>query len=926
MQVLSAMDLKSGKKADYNKMGTLTQPVQFLPRTEKDEEWAAWNLDWLEWQGLKQIRKNARRLMKNYKLAKGIIDKSDYIVEEDNELGDLIDSLITEDSSALELKFYPIIPNVINVLTAEFAKRNTRVSFQSTDEFSYNEMMEQKMDAIRNVLFQNAERKIAEQMIEMGADLNDPEIQAQLQEQTSPDNLKTLPEIQEFFSKSYRSLGEQWAMHQMKVDTERFRMDELEERAFRDSLITDREFWHFRMGEDDFDIELWNPVTTFYHKSPECRYISQGNWVGKTEMMTVADVIDKYGYLMTQKQLESLEAIYPVRSAGYPIQGYQNDGTYYDATKSQAWNTNMPSLAMRQYMSMYNNSLNDGADIMSWILGETEDLKDVGAAFMLRTTTVYWKSQRKVGHLTKIDENGETTTDIVDETYKVTNKPLYNTTLIRNKDKRTLIFGEHIDWIWINQTWGGVKIGPNQPSFWGMNNPGGVNPMYLGIDKNKIGPLRFQFKGDNTIYGCKLPVEGSVFSDRNSRSTALVDLMKPFQIGYNMVNNQIADILVDELGTVILLDQNALPRHSLGEDWGKNNLAKAYVAMKNFQMLPLDTSITNTENPLTFGHFQTLNLEQTQRMMSRVQLANHFKQQAFETIGITPQRLGQQIGQTQTATGIEQAVTGSYAQTEMYFIQHSDYLMPRVHQMRTDLAQYYCSRKPSLRLQYMTSSDEMVNFQINGTKLLLADINVYATTKANYREMIEKMKNLAVQNNTAGASIYDLGNIMQAESMAEVNHVLKATEAKANAQRQEQMQHEEKMKQMELEQRANEEKMKLDHAAMEAEKNRRKDILVAEIKAAGYGSMQDINQNLQSDFADAMKEIKSTQEFNDIMNLDREKETSKQIQHQDKMTLEREKLATAKAMKDQDLQIARENQTKAELMAKKKIADQNKKK
>lgn len=37
MQVLSAMDLKSGKKADYNKMGTLTQPVQFLPRSEKDE-------------------------------------------------------------------------------------------------------------------------------------------------------------------------------------------------------------------------------------------------------------------------------------------------------------------------------------------------------------------------------------------------------------------------------------------------------------------------------------------------------------------------------------------------------------------------------------------------------------------------------------------------------------------------------------------------------------------------------------------------------------------------------------------------------------------------------------------------------------------------------------------------------------------------
>ena len=163
-----------------------------------------------------------------------------------------------------------------------------------------------------------------------------------------------------------------------------------------------------------------------------------------------------------------------------------------------------------------------------------------------------------------------------------------------------------------------------------------------------------------------------------------------------------ADILVDELGTVIMLDQNTLPKHSLGEDWGKGNLAKAYVAMKDFQMLPLDTSITNTENALNFQHFQKLDLDQTNRLMSRIQLANYFKQQAYEVIGVNPQRMGQQISQ-QTATGVEQAVNASYAQTEMYFIQHADYLMPRVHQMRTDLAQYYQSTKPSTRLSYITT-------------------------------------------------------------------------------------------------------------------------------------------------------------------------------------------------------------------------------
>ena len=105
-------------------------------------------------------------------------------------------------------------------------------------------------------------------------------------------------------------------------------------------------------------------------------------------------------------------------------------------------------------------------------------------------------------------------------------------------------------------------------------------------------------------------------------------------------------------------------------------------------MLPLDTSIANTENALNFNHFQKLDLEQTNRLMSRIQLGNYFKQQAYEVVGVSTQRMGQQISQ-ETATGVEQAVNSSYAQTETYFIQHCDYLMPRVHQMRTDLAQYY---------------------------------------------------------------------------------------------------------------------------------------------------------------------------------------------------------------------------------------------
>ena len=392
--------------------------------------------------------------------------------------------------------------------------------------------------------------------------------------------------------------------------------------------------------------------------------------------------------------------------------------------------------------------------------------------------------------------------------------------------------------------------------------------------------------------------------------------MKPYQIGYNIVNNQIADILVDELGTVILLDQNSLPRHALGEDWGKGNLAKAYVAMKNFQMLPLDTSITNTENALNFNHFQKLDLEQTNRLMSRIQLANYFKQQAYEVIGVNPQRMGQQLSQT-TATGVEQAMQASYAQTEMFFIQHCDYLMPRVHQMRTDLAQYYHSTKPSARLTYVTSADEKVNFEINGTDLLLRDLNIAVSTNANHRAILEQLKQMAVQNNTTGASIYDLGKVIQSDSVASLNSVLKDSEQKLQAQKQQEMQQQQQMQDQALQKQQEIEQMKINAEAAEKEKDRRRDVLVAEIRAAGYGSMADINQNQESDFKEAIKEIRDTEQYQEQTGLQREKEANRMTIESQKSQLEREKIQAQKEIADKQLQIARENKNKFDVNPKK---------
>jgi hypothetical protein len=914
MAVLNAMQLKSGAKVEplYGKtLGGIYQPYQMLPMKEKDQQWTAQCMDYIEWTGMRQLKRTAGKMLKNYKLANAQIEKSDYIIAE-SDYSEVIEPLIKEDVSALELKFYPIIPTVVDVLTNEFSKRYSRITFEMRDEQSANELLEEKYKDVEQVLLAKATIKQQMALEQMGIKPDSEEAQQKM----NPETIKSLPEIQRFYAKDYRSIYAEWAEHQMAVDNDRFSMQELERQNFRNSLITDREYWHFVMGEDDYVLETWNPTQVFYRKSPNVRYMSDAAWVGMITLMTVPEVIDKYGWMMSQDQMETLNSLYPVRGAMYTQTGLGNEsGAFYDPTMSYEWNTQGPGVGMRQFMSAYNTHKSNG-DIIRWILDENEDLQDTDSAYLVRVATIYWKTQRMMGHLTKIDETGMVIQEIVDESYKITDKPLYNTLVFKEKSKDNLIFGEHIDWFWMNETWGGYKIGPNIPGFIGMNNPSGFAPMYVGMTGGIPGRIKYQFKGSKTTWGCKLPVEGRIFNDYNTQSKSLVDRLKPYQVGYNMVLNQIQDIQIDELGTIIVFDQRTLPKNSMGEDWGENNIQKAYLAAKNFSMIPIDTSILNTETAIQQMPFQKIDMSQHERIMSKIRQAQWIKEEALASIGLNPQRMGTPIDKAETATGIEQAIAASYAQTEQYFIQHSDELMPRVHQMRTDLAQFYQSTKPSIRLQYVTKDEEKVLFMLNGETLVGRDINVTCHTRVGMRNILENIKQMMLKDNTTGTTLWDRIRAIRADDMVDLENGLKAMELRHQkeqedqARQQQEAQQAEQQHQMQLQQQAQQ---------FEAEQNqldRDARITEAEIRSAGFSGAVDLNQNQQNDYLDNMKVIQG------------------QDQHNEKINMEREKLSVNAKIKLADQQIQQQKireqakRTSAEIQVAKinnKVKDKNKK-
>ena len=917
--VLTAKQLLKGYIAGSNSPYQLWNitPLQFIEEAEKDEDWIKWNMDFLERVAIRQLEHTGPKLLKNYNMANGVLDMSDFGMDpRSNEFAPDVNQLgaQTLEQTEIPLRFYPIIPNIVNVMVGEFVKRDTKIIPVATDEFSKNEVYEKKFQDVLQVLADDAKFKIEQELRNQGIDINkvqDPQQKQQIQQKM--DSAAALAQVETKY-KTYRGIAEQWAAHMIELDNDRFRMNEMEAHGFRDMLVADREFWHVRVLEDDIKLELWNPRFTFYHKSPDVYWISEGNYVGQQKYLTASDIINVYGDQMTEDDVEKLKNFAVTNGFGsnyIPASVADQTHWYNDYNKPypesnknvtwEAWWQDRESNTAPAF-SMYDMDYRNNFTYMS----------PVDSPFLLRVTEAYWISQRKVGHLIVKDNTGAIVfEDIVDENHKVTDKPVYDKSLQKVESKDNLIKGEHIEWEWINELRHGVKIGSNRTGYY-YTNPSEFQPIYLGGQRCK-----FDFKGKNKLYGTKLPVEGKVFSDRNSISQSLVDRMKGFQINYNIVNNQIVELLADSVGKIMILDQNMIPKKSMDESWGNQNFSKFFKIMQDYKIAPIDTSLANTLTATNFQHFQVVDMSNTDMILSKLKLGEYFKNEAFAVVGVTPQRVGA-VAASESATGVNQAVNNSYSQTEWYFEQHMNHLMPRVRQMMLEAEQFLCVEKPWVSVKYLNSQEENILFKMEGWKNLLTDLNVICKSTANVKATMQFLKEELMRNNTAGGSLYEYAQIGLSNSPAELIAKLKQTDEERKQAEADKQQHEKEM------QKAQQDFIEKERIATEKKEDYWKQkeldlqLMETEIKAAGY-SIQDLNGNQQSDALDFINAQNNQTQHVDKLSFDQRK-------HEDTMNLEKQKLEIQKQKIMSDQMIQNKKAQDVRLMNKAKLKNNNTKK
>jgi hypothetical protein len=404
----------------------------------------------------------------------------------------------------------------------------------------------------------------------------------------------------------------------------------------------------------------------------------------------------------------------------------------------------------------------------------------------------YWISKKKIGKLIFTDELGNEQSMLVDENYK----------------SGTIPTQISLEWGWINQWYQGVKIGP---------------------DIYHISPYRL-------LNYC--PIIGLVHEIKNTEAKSIVDMMKPFQVIYNVCMNQLYKLLEKEVGKVYLTSIRHVPIPKDGD--AQDALDIWEMEARNRGVVFIDDSPENLKSPSSFNQHREIDLTRTQEIQSRYTLAQQMKNECWELIGMSKQRLGN-VSASETATGTNNAVTQSYTQTESLFVAH-EYVLGQLYQSMIDAALYTESQKPESTISYITNEGESAFVQVNGSDLKFRDLKVFLTNRPEDRQMFNEIRALSQAVLQNGGSLHDIIELYSTNSVRQMKKVFKTLKERQEQledqkmqQQQQQIEQQQQISQAQIEQAKQMQAEKIAHDDYQNELDRINKVQIALIAAESKG-------------------------------------------------------------------------------------------
>lgn len=367
-------------------------------------------------------------------------------------------------------------------------------------------------------------------------------------------------------------------------------------------------------------------------------------------------------------------------------------------------------------------------------------------------TRVEWKSLRKIGFLKYYDENLEEQEVVVDETYKV------------QKEK-----GETIEWVWINEVWEGTKIG---------------NHIYVNIR-----PKTVQYRTMDNPAICKLGYVGTIYNNRNSIPTSLVDLVKHHQYLYNIIMYRMEFEIAKAKGKKMVMDVAQIPR-SQGIDLEKwmyyfDSLGIAFI--NSFE----EGKGKFQGQTSAFNQFTAVDMSLSQSVGQYINILSMIEEQAATLMGVSRQREGS-IQSSETVGGVERAVAQSSHITEPLFYIHNEV---KKHVLTQLIECAKVAYPAGHRINYILDDMSRVFLTID-EEFQNADYGVFVTNSAKEVKALEDLKAIAQQAVASGIiSLTELVAVFDSTSIADIKNVVKKAEQKADQQRQAEQEQEQALQQ-----------------------------------------------------------------------------------------------------------------------------------
>lgn len=730
------------------------------------------------------------RMLENYKLKNNQLRKEDYRF--------LCGTLGSNDKADIFIDSYNFTSNIIESMKGEELGRPFPFTVVANSERINNRTERLKREAIHNItesIFKLEIEKVNRILDLEMSKIPKEEMQAQQEkiEKEFKKRFNNIPEVRDVFMKyeSIQSLEEITMNKVMKILYNKHNIKRIKNNCFEDLLLASGEFVEiYNDHENDLPkLKRLNPLKAFYQKSPDVEWIHESDFAGYRERISVDQAIEWYGEYMDEEDYNELIT----QGANWGVTGmnqkFFSDGKNPDPWRDQRFGDHGHGYgnASSFHDDWLNVGMSDyGGDTFGFIPNPNAGSDYIGLHTTLQRRNmnryidkfiVYWKSKRKIGKLTYVNEYGEIDTTIVDEDFVV---PRDSKKTITKRDNLTADKIEYswmdarenkmtIQWIWINEVWRGVRLGRKHII---------VEPM-VATYRSLLNPFEI-----------KLPIYGIVTNNANAVSMSKMDSMKPWQKLYFAMMAKLLKLVSQDRGIWTYLNTMFMDKEigiadtmAIAEDQGYIFFNPMLSAKDGGQAWMAQMKIA-----------EKVDMSNFQAIQQYIQMLQFIEENIIKAAGMSAQRVAQTVANS-TATDNYRETQSSMNITEPLFYAH-DVFWEHVMKGYMEMVLIVLSENSGILREVL--NDEEKTIVDLGYVNLIDNYNLRVGNSGKQVRILEKMQELAqalIQNDKV--NLGQLITLMKTDNLSEfqvyINEIEEQNRMREEAMQKSQQEHEKEM-------------------------------------------------------------------------------------------------------------------------------------